>query len=62
MTTTNFSYKQKAVYAYPDGWTCISCGTEHSEKTIDVECYYVIDTQVGTLCFKCYMEKNTNEI
>jgi len=36
MTTTNFSYKQKAVYAYPDGWTCINCGTEHSEKTIDV--------------------------
>ena len=62
MTTTNFSYKQKAVYAYPDGWTCINCGTEHSEKTIDVECYYLIDTKVGTLCFKCYMEKNTNEI
>ena len=50
-------YHKDAVYAYPNGWTCISCGTEFSERTIDVECFYVINTDEGTKCFKCCEKK-----
>ena len=42
------------VHAYPNGWSCVSCGTEFSEKTINVECLYVFSTEVGTLCLKCH--------
>ena len=49
----NYLYGKDVVDAYPDGWTCISCGAEFTEKTIDVECLYVIDTEEGTECLKC---------
>ena len=45
--------KEKAVEAYPDGWTCVSCGTEFSYKTINVECFYAIVTDEGTECIEC---------
>jgi hypothetical protein len=61
MTAINFCYKELAVHCYPDGWTCINCGSEFTEKTVDVESYYVIDTKSGTICFKCFMEKKYNE-
>jgi hypothetical protein len=50
-------FKEQAVQAYPDGWTCVSCGTEFSEKTIDVDCFYVIDSENGTECLECITNK-----
>jgi len=50
----NFKEYQQAVEAYPDGWTCVECGDEYSEKTTDVKDFYVINTDEGTLCRKCY--------
>ena len=47
-------FKKDVVDAYPDGWSCVNCGTEFSEKTINVECLYVINTEAGTLCLKCH--------
>ena len=47
-------FKKDVVNAYPDGWSCVNCGTEFSEKTINVECLYVFSTEVGTLCLKCH--------
>ena len=49
-----FLFKKNVVHAYPNGWTCTNCGTEFSEKTIDVECLYVVNTSVGTLCLECH--------
>ena len=46
-------FKEKAVEAYPDGWTCVECGDEYSERTTDAEDFYVIITNEGTLCKKC---------
>jgi hypothetical protein len=57
MTTTNFYYRDNAVIAYPDGWSCEECGTEFTKKTINVECYYVICNKDGTICLECYNEK-----
>jgi|TARA_R100000234_G_scaffold116773_1_gene94241 hypothetical protein len=45
--------KEEAVEAYPDGWTCVECGDEYSERTTDVEDFYAINTSEGTLCKKC---------
>ena len=45
--------KEMAVEAYPDGWTCVECGDEYSERTTDVEDFYAINTSEGTLCKKC---------
>jgi hypothetical protein len=53
----NYMFKEQAVQAYPDGWTCVSCGTEFSEKTIDVDCFYVIDSENGTECLECITNK-----
>lgn len=53
MTKDNYLFKEKAVQAYPDGWTCVFCGDEYTEKTIDVSCFYVIDTKNGTECLGC---------
>tara|TARA_R100000781_G_scaffold114563_2_gene85707 strand:- start:70 stop:258 length:189 start_codon:yes stop_codon:yes gene_type:complete len=49
----NILYKEQAVQACPDGWTCIDCGDEYSSKTVDVKNYYVNYTKEGTLCRKC---------
>jgi len=49
----NYLYGEDVVHAYPDGWSCIGCGAEFTEKTIDVECLYVIHTEEGTKCLKC---------
>ena len=49
-----FLFKKNVVHAYPNGWTCTNCGTEFSEKTINVECLYVVNTSVGTLCLECH--------
>ena len=46
-------YKEQAVQAYPDGWTCIECGKEFSERTVDVKDYYVNYTDEGTICLTC---------
>ena len=40
-------------YDFPDGWTCIECGKEFSERTVDVEDYYVNYTDEGTICLTC---------
>mgnify|MGYP003121327996 CR=1 FL=1 len=45
--------KSYAVQAYPDGWTCVDCGDEYSERNTDVEDFYVINTSEGTLCKEC---------
>ena len=49
-------FKKDVVDAYPDGWSCVSCGTEFSKKTINVECLYVIETEEGVECLKCLEE------
>ena len=54
-----FLYGEEVVHAYPDGWSCVSCGTSFDKKTIDVECLYVIQTKEGTECLKCF---NENEV
>jgi len=46
----------QAVWAYPDGWTCVCCGDEFTEETIDVDDFYVIHTEHGTECMKCAEE------
>ena len=46
-------YKEQAVNSYPDGWTCIECGKEFSERTVDVKDYYVNYTDEGTICLTC---------
>ena len=52
-------FKEEAVHAYPDGWTCVHCGDEYSENTTDVEDFYVINTEEGTLCLKCFELENS---
>ena len=54
-----FLYGEEVVHAYPDGWSCVSCGTSFDKKTIDVECLYVIHNDEGTKCLKCYNEQAT---
>ena len=46
----------QAIYAYPNGWSCVSCGDEYTEKTIDANNFYVIHTEHGTECIKCVNE------
>ena len=55
----NYLYGEDVVQAYPNGWSCIGCGISFDEKTIDVECLYVIQTKEGTECLKCF---NENEV
>lgn len=43
----------QAVWAYPEGWTCVSCGDEFTEKTINAKDFYAIHTEHGTECLKC---------
>jgi len=43
----------QAIEAYPDGWTCVSCGDEYTEETIDAKDFYVINSEHGTECLKC---------
>ena len=43
----------QAVWAYPEGWTCVSCGDEFTEKNIDAKDFYAIHTEHGTECLKC---------
>ena len=50
-------FGKDVVNAYPDGWSCVSCGTEFSEKTINVECLYVIQTENEVLCLKCHNDE-----
>ena len=56
-----FLYGEEVVHAYPDGWSCVSCGTSFDKKTIDVECLCVIHNDEGTNCLKCYNEKATKK-
>ncbi len=51
--------KEQAVDSCPDGWSCAHCGDEYSEKTVNVEDYYVLSTDEGTLCLKCYELENS---
>jgi hypothetical protein len=51
----------QAIEAYPDGWTCISCGDEYTEETIDAKDFYVIHSEHGTEC-KQLTKENENEI
>ena len=53
----NYMFKEQAVNAYPDGWSCVNCGDEYTEKTIDADCFYVIQTQHGTECLECSIKK-----
>jgi hypothetical protein len=46
----------QAVEAYPEGWACVNCGDEYTEKTIDAEDFYAIHTEHGTECKKCVNE------
>ena len=57
MQNQEIKFKHEAIVAYPDGWSCINCGDEYSEKTIDVNCYYVIETNQGTECLECLVKK-----
>ena len=43
----------QAVLAYPDGWTCVNCGDEYTEETINANDFYAIHTEHGTECLKC---------
>ena len=52
----NYLYGEDVVHAYPDGWSCVSCGTDFDEETINVECLYVIQTKNGVECLKCFNE------
>jgi len=52
-------FKEQAVDSCPDGWSCAHCGDDYSEKTVDVEDYYVLITDEGTLCLKCYELENS---
>ena len=56
----NYLYGKDVVEAYPDGWSCISCEAEFTEKTIDVDCLYVIQSEQGTECLKC-SKTNSNK-
>jgi len=47
----------QAVQAYPDGWSCVNCGDEYTEKTIDAKDFYAIHTEHGTECLKCIEEE-----
>jgi hypothetical protein len=38
----------QAVEAYPEGWACVNCGDEYTEKTIDAKDFYAIHTEHGT--------------
>ena len=51
----------QAVWANPDGWTCVSCGDEYTEETIDADKFYVITTEHGTECKKCVNETKRKE-
>ena len=53
----NYMFKEQAISAYPDGWSCVNCGDEYTEKTIDADCFYVIQTQHGTECLECSIKK-----
>ena len=55
-TKLKYLYGEDVVHAYPDGWSCISCGTDFDEDTINVECLYVIQTKEGVECLKCVNE------
>ena len=46
----------QAVEAYPQGWSCVSCGDEYTKKTIDAKDFYAIHTEHGTECLKCVNE------
>jgi hypothetical protein len=32
-------FKEQAISAYPDGWSCVNCGDEYTEKTIDARLF-----------------------
>ena len=57
----NYLYGEDVVHAYPNGWSCISCGAEFTEKTIDVECLYVIHSEEGTECLKCVNQQASEQ-
>ena len=46
----------QAIEAYPEGWACVNCGDEYTEKTIDAKDFYAIHTEHGTECLKCVNE------
>ena len=52
-------FKEKAVHAYPNGWTCVQCGDEYSKQTVDVKDFYAINTDEGTLCLSCFELENS---
>jgi hypothetical protein len=47
----------QAVEAYPEGWSCVNCGDEYTEKTIDAKDFYAIHTEHGTECLNCIEEE-----
>jgi hypothetical protein len=47
---------KQAIQAYPEGWSCVNCGDEYTEKTIDAKDFYAIHTEHGTECLKCVNE------
>ena len=47
---------KQALQAYPEGWSCVNCGDEYTEKTIDAKDFYAIHTEHGTECLKCVNE------
>ena len=57
-----YLYGEDVVHAYPNGWSCVSCGTDFNKETINVECLYVIQTKEGVECLKCVNENTAEEI
>ena len=53
-----YLYGEDVVHAYPNGWSCVSCGTDFNKETINVECLYVIQTKEGVECLKCVNEND----
>jgi len=47
---------KQAIQAYPEGWSCVNCGDDYTEKTIDAKDFYAIHTEHGTECLKCVNE------
>lgn len=61
--STEIIFGEKAVHAYPDGFTCAACGSEFNEHTVDVEDFCVVVTDVeGAMCTKCYIASNEVEV
>jgi hypothetical protein len=38
----------QAILAYPNGWTCVNCGDEYTEKTIDAHAIHTTFMHIHT--------------